>query len=287
MPIEVKNLNHVYMPGTPFETAALRQISLNIEDGEFIGIIGHTGSGKSTLISHLNGLEKNEAGVVFVNGMDLGVKDTDVIAVRRTVGLVFQYPEYQLFEETVEKDVAFGPKNLGLDDGEIKRRVEVALKQVGLDLALADKSPFELSGGQKRRVAIAGVLAMQPSILILDEPAAGLDPAGRRDMLSLIEGVHETGITVVMVSHSMDDVGRYCDRIIVLNKGEIAFSGTPREVFVHEEALREIGLDVPECAKLVNRLRAEGFDIPEGLYKIEDVADVIAKAMSGRAGDRA
>lgn len=275
MPIEVKQLTHVYMEGTPFEARALDAVSLSIQDGEFIGVIGHTGSGKSTLISHLNGLEPSSPGVVFVNGMDLGQKDTDLIAVRRTVGLVFQYPEYQLFEETVEKDVAFGPNNLKLPDEEVRARVKQAIRMVGLDPSVAEKSPFELSGGQKRRVAIAGVLAMQPKTLILDEPAAGLDPAGRREMLSLIQNIHDSGVTVVMVSHSMDDVGRYCDRLFVLSKGRIAYSGTPSEVFMHDEALHEIGLDVPECAKLANRLRREGFDIPEGVYRQEDVCAAI------------
>ena len=275
MPIEVKQLTHVYMEGTPFEARALDAVSLSIEDGEFVGIIGHTGSGKSTLISHLNGLEPSSPGVVFVNGMDLGQKDTDLIAVRRTVGLVFQYPEYQLFEETVEKDVAFGPNNLKLPAEEVRTRVKQAIRLVGLAPDVAEKSPFELSGGQKRRVAIAGVLAMQPKTLILDEPAAGLDPAGRREMLSLIQNIHDSGVTVVMVSHSMDDVGRYCDRLFVLSKGKIAYSGTPAEVFMHDEALHEIGLDVPECAKLANRLRREGFDIPEGVYRQEDVCAAI------------
>ncbi len=282
MPIEVKKLTHVYMPETPFEARALNEISLSIRDGEFVGIIGHTGSGKSTLISHLNGLEKSEPGVVFVNGIDLGEKGADLIAIRRLVGLVFQYPEYQLFEETVAKDVAFGPTNLGLDAAEIEKRVELALRQVGLDPAeVSDKSPFELSGGQKRRVAIAGVLAMQPSILILDEPAAGLDPAGRREMFDLIRGIHDAGTTMVMVSHSMDDVGRLCDRLFVLNRGEIAYSGTPAEVFVHESQLHAIGLDVPECAKLARRLREAGFDMPEGIYRTEDVCDAIIGNLSG------
>lgn len=275
MPIEVKNLTHVYMPGTPFEARALKDISLRVLDGEFIGIIGHTGSGKSTLISHLNGLERSESGVVFVNGVDLGEKGTDLIAIRRTVGLVFQYPEYQLFEETVAKDVAFGPRNLGLDEAEIGARVAEAIKMVGLDADIAEKSPFELSGGQKRRVAIAGVLAMQPKILVLDEPAAGLDPSGRREMLRLIQRIHECGVTVVMVSHSMDDVGRYCQRLYVLNQGEIAYEGTPAEVFMHDEQLHAIGLDVPECAKLARKLRDAGFDIPAGLYRAEDICAAI------------
>ncbi len=287
MPIEVKSLTHVYMPGTPFEAKALNDVSLSIHDGEFIGIIGHTGSGKSTLISHLNGLERSEPGVVFVNGIDLGEKGSDLIAIRRVVGLVFQYPEYQLFEETVAKDVAFGPNNLGLDAAEIERRVETALKQVGLNPAeVSEKSPFELSGGQKRRVAIAGVLAMQPSTLILDEPAAGLDPAGRREMFDLIRGIHDSGVTVVMVSHSMDDVGRLCDRLFVLNKGEIAYSGTPAEVFLHESKLHAIGLDVPEGAKLARRLRDAGFDMPQDIYRTEDVCAAIIANLRGASDDK-
>ena len=281
MPIEVNKLTHVYMPDTPFEMRALHEVSPRIEDGEFIGIIGHTGSGKSTLISHLNALERSEPGMVFVNGIDLGEKDVDLAAVRRTVGLVFQYPEYQLFEETVAKDIAFGPKNLKLPDDEVEKRVKQAMEQVGLAEKYAERSPFELSGGQKRRVAIAGVLAMQPSILILDEPAAGLDPAGRRDMLDLISKIHASGVTVVMVSHSMDDVGRLCDRLFVLDHGHIAFSGTPAEVFVHGDELRRIGLDVPECAKLANLLREKGFDVPEGVYSMEDVKAAILKNLHG------
>lgn len=281
MPIEVRNLTHVYMSGTPFEARALHGVSLDIRDGEFIGIIGHTGSGKSTLISHLNALERSQTGMVFVDGMDLGDKDVDLTAVRRAVGLVFQYPEYQLFEETVALDIAFGPKNLKLPEEEVNARVERAMEQVGLAKKYAQRSPFELSGGQKRRVAIAGVLAMQPSTLILDEPAAGLDPAGRRDMLDLVARIHASGVTVVMVSHSMDDVARLCDRLFVLDHGKIAFSGTPGEVFVHGEALRAIGLDVPECAKLANLLRARGFDMPEGIYSMEDVQAAILRQLGG------
>lgn len=279
MPIEVRNLTHTYMAGTPFEARALDNVSLKIEDGEFIGIIGHTGSGKSTLISHLNALDKPAPGMVFVNGTDLGAKDVDLAAIRRTVGLVFQYPEYQLFEETVAKDIAFGPRNLKLSEDEIERRVKRAMEMVGLKAEYADHSPFELSGGQKRRVAIAGVLAMEPSVLILDEPAAGLDPVGRKGILDLVKRIHDSGVTVVMVSHSMDDVGRLCDRLYVLNHGKIAFSGTPREVFVHGEELRAIGLDVPECAKLANLLRGKGFDIPEGAYSMEDVSKAILESI--------
>ena len=284
MPIEVKNLSHVYMAETPFESRALDNVSFRIEDGEFIGIIGHTGSGKSTLIAHLNALEKSAPGMVLVNGVDLGGKDVNLREVRRSVGLVFQYPEHQLFEETIAKDIAFGPRNLKLSEEEIERRVKNAMQQVGLSEDFADRSPFELSGGQKRRVAIAGVLAMEPSILILDEPAAGLDPVGRRDMLDLVSSIHDRGVTVIMVSHSMDDVGRLCDRLFVLNRGKIAFSGTPGEVFIHGEELRQIGLDVPECAKLAKLLREKGFDMPEGVYSMEDVKNAILKQLK-RGGD--
>ena len=277
MSIEVKHLTHVYMPGSPFEVKALDDVNLTINDGEFIGIIGHTGSGKSTLISHFNALEKSEPGHVFVNGMDLGDKDTKLTDVRRAVGLVFQYPEYQLFEETVEKDIAFGPQNLKLDEKEIRHRVTEAMLLVGLDDSLRKASPFNLSGGQKRRVAIAGVLAMNPSILVLDEPAAGLDPAGRRSMLELIRGIHESGVTVVMVSHSMDDVGKYCDRLYVLDHGRIQYQGTPAEVFEHGEELKKIGLDVPECAKLAAVLREKGFDIAPGTFRREDMCREILK----------
>ena len=277
MSIEVKHLTHVYMPGSPFEVKALDDVNLTINDGEFIGIIGHTGSGKSTLISHFNALEKSEPGHVFVNGMDLGDKDTKLTDVRRAVGLVFQYPEYQLFEETVEKDIAFGPQNLKLDEKEIKHRVTEAMLLVGLDDSLRKTSPFNLSGGQKRRVAIAGVLAMNPSILVLDEPAAGLDPAGRRSMLELIRGIHQSGVTVVMVSHSMDDVGKYCDRLYVLDHGRIDYEGTPAEVFEHGEELKKIGLDVPECAKLAAILREKGFDIAPGTFRREDMCREILK----------
>ena len=283
MPIEVKNLTHIYMPGSPFEAKALDNVNLHIGDGEFIGIIGHTGSGKSTLVSHLNALEKSAPGQVFVNGRDLGDKNTNLNEIRREVGLVFQYPEYQLFEETVEKDIAFGPNNLKLDADEVKSRVRGAMALVGLDDSLRSASPFNLSGGQKRRVAIAGVLAMNPSILILDEPAAGLDPAGRRSMLELIRGIHESGVTVVMVSHSMDDVGKYCNRLYVFNHGRVAFEGKPAEVFMHGEELCEMGLDVPECAKLAAVLRDRGFEIPESAYSQADLREAILKNL-GKEG---
>lgn len=286
MPIEVKNLTHIYMEGTPFEARALDSASLSIRDGEFIGVIGHTGSGKSTLIAHLNALDRPEPGTVFVNGMDLGAKDADLAKVRRTVGLVFQYPEYQLFEETVAKDIAFGPRNLKLPEDEVQARVRRAMEMVGLAERYADRSPFDLSGGQKRRAAIAGVLAMEPSILILDEPAAGLDPVGRREMLDLVKRIHEAGTTVVMVSHSMDDVGRLCDRLIVLEHGHVAFTGTPAEVFRHGDALRAIGLDVPECARLAAALREKGFSLPEDIYSYDDVRSALLKMLKGEGEAR-
>ena len=286
MPIEVKNLTHIYMEGTPFEARALDSVSLSIRDGEFIGVIGHTGSGKSTLIAHLNALDRPEPGTVFVNGMDLGAKDADLAKVRRTVGLVFQYPEYQLFEETVAKDIAFGPRNLKLPEDEVQARVRRAMEMVGLAERYADRSPFDLSGGQKRRAAIAGVLAMAPSILILDEPAAGLDPVGRREMLDLVKRIHEAGTTVVMVSHSMDDVGRLCDRLIVLEHGHVAFTGTPAEVFRHGDELRAIGLDVPECARLAAALREKGFSLPEDIYSYDDVRPALLKMLKGEGEAR-
>lgn len=286
MPIEVKNLTHIYMEGTPFEARALDSVSLSIRDGEFIGVIGHTGSGKSTLIAHLNALDRPEPGTVFVNGMDLGAKDADLAKVRRTVGLVFQYPEYQLFEETVAKDIAFGPRNLKLPEDEVQSRVRRAMEMVGLAERYADRSPFDLSGGQKRRAAIAGVLAMEPSILILDEPAAGLDPVGRREMLDLVKRIHEAGTTVVMVSHSMDDVGRLCDRLIVLEHGHVAFTGTPAEVFRHGDELRAIGLDVPECARLAAALREKGFSLPEDIYSYDDVRSALLKMLKGEGEAR-
>ncbi len=280
MPVEVKNLSHVYMRGTPFETRALDDVNFTISDGEFVGIIGHTGSGKSTLITHLNALIKPEEGSIIVNGLDLSANDTDLSKVRRMVGLVFQYPEYQLFEETVEKDIAFGPKNLGLTDDEAASRVKEAMAQVGLRPELAEKSPFELSGGQKRRVAIAGVLAMKPDVLVLDEPAAGLDPVGRSDMLSLIKSIHDSGRTVVMVSHSMNDVGRLCDRLIVMNHGKVAYDAAPAEVFTHPDDLDAMGLGVPDSVRLAIRLRNAGYDIPETVTDVEALAEAILRNIS-------
>ena len=278
MPIEIKNLNHIYMPGSPFETKALDDVTLTINDGEFIGLIGHTGSGKSTLVQHLNGLMKPDRGTVLVDGMDTGAKETDLREVRRRVGLVFQYPEHQLFEETVRKDVAFGPRNLGCDEAEIEQRVRDACAQVGLGVDMLDKSPFDMSGGQKRRVAIAGVLAMQPRVLVLDEPTAGLDPRGRKELTELIRQLHEdAGNTIVMVSHSMDDIASLAQRIIVMNKGRVAMDGTPREVFSRPQELMEMHLGVPAAARLALRLREMGYNIPDDVYMLEEIRDLILK----------
>ena len=286
MSIVIEHLNYVYMTGGPYETKALSDVNLTINDGEFIGLIGHTGSGKSTLVQHLNGLIMPTSGRVLVDGMDLADKGTDRRAVRQRVGLVFQYPENQLFEETVEKDIAFGPKNLGLDEAEISRRVKDAMRRVALDYdRLHDRSVFELSGGQMRRVAIAGVLAMEPQVLVLDEPCAGLDPHGREEILGLIKRLHEeAGTTIVMVSHSMDDVASLAERVIVMNHGEVVMDGVPRDVFSCGEELRGMGLDVPQAVLLAGKLRERGFDIPEGIYRIEEIKTEIEKiaAKGGR-----
>ena len=277
MSIVIEHLNYVYMTGGPYETKALSDVNLTINDGEFIGLIGHTGSGKSTLVQHLNGLVQPTSGRVLVDGMDLADKQTDRRAIRQRVGLVFQYPENQLFEETVEKDIAFGPKNLGLDDAEIDRRVKGAMRKVALDYdALHERSVFELSGGQMRRVAIAGVLAMEPRTLVLDEPCAGLDPRGREEILGLIRDLHrDTGATIVMVSHSMDDVASLAERVIVMNHGRVAMDGAPREVFSRGAELRAIGLDVPQAVLLADKLRERGFDVPQGVYRVEEIKAVI------------
>ena len=278
MPVIIKNLTHTYAAGTPFEKKALDDITLTINDGEFIGLIGHTGSGKSTLIQHINALMMPTSGKVFVDGIDT-TEPKSGLEIRKHVGIVFQYPEYQLFEETIEKDASFGPRNLGLDEEEIKSRVHHALRICGIDESLFDHSPFDLSGGQKRRVAIAGVLAMRPKILILDEPAAGLDPAGRRDMRNLIRSIRDDGATVIMVSHSMDDVSKMCDRIIVMNKGTIALNGTPEVVFKESELLESIHLGVPAASKLREKLNEKGMNIPDSVYTIEGLKTAIIQRL--------
>lgn len=258
------------MQGSPFEKQALKDINLEITDGEFIGLIGHTGSGKSTLIQHFNGLIEPTSGTVFLGETDINAKGVDMLSVRKEVGLVFQYPEHQIFEETVYKDIAFGPTNLGLSKEEIHERVMEAMCHVGLDESFADKSPFSLSGGQKRRVAIAGVLAMKPSILVLDEPTAGLDPAGREEILTQIRALHlARKMTVIFVSHSMEDVAKLAERIIVMNKGQVAMDGKPSEIFKRSEELTAIGLDIPQISKLIAALRARGVDINSDIYTVE------------------
>ena len=279
MPIQVEHLTHTYMTDSPFAATALEDVSLTIEDGELIGLLGHTGSGKTTLVQHLNGLLKPTSGRVVVDGLDITEKGVSLLEVRRRVGLVFQYPEYQLFEETVAKDVAFGPKNLGLSEQEVDQRVRYALQEVGLVYdEIAERSPFELSGGQMRRVAIAGVLAMRPGTLILDEPTAGLDPAGRRSILGMIRELHAAGgLTVVMVSHNMDDISSLATRLVVMSRGRMVLTGEPRQVFQHRELLSSIGLGVPQAAELTQQLIAEGYPLPADLYTPEEVAEALLK----------
>ena len=271
MSIKIENLTYVYMPKTPFEKKALDNVNLEIEDGEFLAVIGHTGSGKSTLIQHLNGLLKPASGKIYVDGTDITDKDTKLVDIRKKVGLVFQYPEYQLFEETIAKDIAYGPTNLGLNEDEILRRVKKSMEMVGLDYdEYKDISPFELSGGQKRRVAIAGVIAMEPKVLILDEPTAGLDPAGRDDILEQIKFLHEKyNMTIILVSHSMEDVGKLAEKIIVMNDGHIELQGKPKEVFREIDTLERIGLAVPQVTYLMRALKRKGFNVSEDIFTVE------------------
>ena len=283
--VEMCNLNHVYMPGTPFETVALKDVNLTIEEGEFLGLIGHTGSGKSTLIQHINGLLKPTSGKIIVKGMDLTKEGTNMKAIREKVGLIFQYPEHQLFEETVFKDVAFGPKNLGLPEDKIEKRVEEALLTVGIDYETTkDRSPFELSGGQMRRVAIAGVLAMRPEILILDEPTAGLDPGGRKEILGQIQELRKKyKLTIVLVSHSMEDIAKLADRIAVMHKGRILFADTPNEIYTKVDMLREIGLDIPKITELMIKLNNNGKKVRADIFTVEDAEREILRLLRGNA----
>ena len=271
------------MEGGPFESTAILNVNLAIEDGEFLGLIGHTGSGKSTLIQHLNGLLKPSQGTVIVNEIRIEKGSKNLRELRRRVGLVFQYPEHQLFEETVALDIAFGPKNLGLSQEEINLRVREAVQLVGLPFdEIKDRSPFELSGGQRRRVAIAGVLAMKPDILILDEPTAGLDPRGRDEIFEEISALHkQLGYTIILVSHSMEDIAKLVDRIIVMNQGQIALTGTPREVFAHSQKLKEIGLDVPQITNLMLALREKGLEVPTDIYTVEQAKAVLKRVLKG------
>ncbi|MBR5155106.1 MAG: energy-coupling factor transporter ATPase [Clostridia bacterium] len=268
--IKLSDICYTYMSDGPFEKAAVKNVNLTLNSGEFIGLMGHTGSGKSTLIQMIAGIVKPTSGKIAIDGQELYAKNCDMRKMRFKTGLVMQYPEYQLFEETVFKDIAFGPSNMGLSEDEIKRRVFFAANLVGIGDELLEKSPFELSGGQKRRVAIAGVLAMEPEILILDEPTAGLDPAGRDEILCKIKDMHQRlGITVILVSHSMEDLANLTDRIVVMNHGELAMFDKTAEIFKHSEELKRIGLSVPQITEVCSRLSEAGFPIAEGIYTVE------------------
>lgn len=274
--IETQNLTHIYMPNSPFEQVALRQINVTIPENKMVGIIGHTGSGKSTFIQHLNGLLKPHHGRILLDGVEIPKSGAGLKALRFSVGLVFQYPEHQLFEETVYRDIAFGPSNMKLSREEVDARVRRAAKLTGIDEALFDRSPFELSGGQKRRVAIAGILAMEPQVLVLDEPTAGLDPIGRDEILNNIVAIQkERKNTVLLVSHSMEDVARTCDEVIVFNHGTVFTSGTVDEVFARSEELHEIGLSVPQAAKIADGLRKAGIALPQNLYTVDALCEAL------------
>ena len=286
MKIKVENLNYTYAPGTPFSRVALKNINLDIKAGEFIGLIGHSGSGKSTLVQHLNGLISAQEGSIFIGDRCITGKNADKKGLCFDVGLVFQYPEQQLFAETVFEDIAFGPKNMGLNDVEIELRVNTAAELAGLKKELLKKSPFSLSGGQKRRAAIAGVIAMEPGVLILDEPTAGLDPKGRNETLDSIRKIHrEMNMTVILVSHSMEDVAKYCDRLIVLNHGEIFLTGTKEEVFSHSKELSQIGLSAPQVTVMAEMLKEKGIDLGKDVYTVNDVKNAILKFMKGLKND--
>ena len=281
--IRVEHLKYVYNPGMPDETTALDDVSFSVGDGDFVGIIGSTGSGKSTLISHFNGLNRPTSGRILIDGKDMWEQGADLRAFRFQVGLVMQYPEYQLFEETCAKDIAYGPRNMGLDEAEIDRRVKEAAAFVGLSDELLQKSPFELSGGQKRRVAIAGVMAMHPRVLVLDEPAAGLDPEGRDTILSQIRDYHEkTGITVLLVSHSMEDIAKYANRVLVMSHAKLAMYDTVEKVFGHAQELLELGLSVPQVTQIFLKLRQMGLDIPTDVYTMPYAVKTIQKALAAR-----
>ncbi len=281
--LQVKDLHHIYSAGTPFEHIALENVSFSVERGEFIGVIGHTGSGKSTLMQHLNGLLKPTSGSILLDGRDIWEDKAFTRQCRFRVGLVFQYPEYQLFEETVYKDIAFGPKNMGLKETEIDRRVREAAGFVGITAQQLEMSPFDLSGGQKRRVAIAGVIAMEPDVLILDEPTAGLDPEGREEILRNINDYRMAkNATVMMVSHSMADVARMADRLLVMNGAHLAMDGTPQEVFTHAQELLDMGLDIPQITQVFLHLRAMGLDVPQ-VYTVEQAVSVLSSMKGGSA----
>ena len=280
--LQIEHLTHTYSAGTPFQRSAVDDMNLSMMDGEFLGIIGHTGSGKSTLIQHLNGLLKPTSGRILLQGRDIWADPKKIRDVRFQVGLVFQYPEYQLFEETVYKDIAFGPKNMGLDEADSDRRVRDAAAFVGLTEAMLDKSPFELSGGQKRRVAIAGVIAMEPKVLVLDEPTAGLDPRGRDDILARIQDYHRAkNASVVLVSHSMEEIARNVDRIVVLSDSHVFMEGTPRQVFARADELEQVGLDIPQVTKVALALRRRGLPVDTAVYTVEALRDALLRKEGG------
>ena len=286
MSIKVEHISYTYMPKTPYEVKALNDISFEIKEGEFVGIVGHTGSGKSTLIQIICGLLPEYSGKVLINDVNYSGKNIKKNELRKLVGVVFQYPEYQLFEETVEKDIAFGPGKLGLYEKEIEERVRVAMDLVDLDYDLyRDKSPFQLSGGQKRKVAIAGVLAMEPKILVLDEPIAGLDPQGRESFLELIKSLNECGMTILLVSHNMDNLVEYAQRILVLKNGELFMDGTPAEVFSDKEKVAEASLNLPEVAAFAENLRKRGFDVPGDVIKYEELRNYLVRELGGGIDD--
>ena len=277
MSIQVRELTHIYEPGMPTESVALEDISFDIEDGQFVGVIGHTGSGKSTLLQHLNGLLKPTKGKIIVGGVDITEPGISMVEIRKRIGLVFQYPEYQLFEETVAKDVAFGPKNLGLTEVEIEDRVQEAIQLVGLDYdEIGERSPFELSGGQKRRVAIAGVIAMRPEVLILDEPTAGLDPKAHKDVLRMIQEVHErTGNITILVSHNMADIAKLSDRVVVIDSGHLVAVGTPKEVFSQHETMESVGLGLPPITEFTETLRKRGVGLSDTILSVDEAVSQI------------
>lgn len=288
MPLELKNVSYIYQPNTPNESTALNDISLTINNGEFIGIIGHTGSGKSTLVQLLCGLLTPTSGQVFIDGVDINAKDTPKAERKKRrlqVGMVFQYPEHQLFEETVVADIAFGPKNLGFEEKEARALAKSAMKTVGLSADLAKSSPFDLSGGQKRRVAIAGVLAMNPKYLILDEPTAGLDPQGREEILAEVQSLRQKlGITVILVSHSMDDVARFADRLLVLNDSQLCMQGTAQEIFARAEEMRALGLDIPVVTAILKRLAQEGWELDTTIVDLDKARAEIVRAWHKKGG---
>lgn len=281
--IKAENVNYIYQQGMPFERQALYDVNIEIKDGSLVALIGHTGSGKSTLIQHFNALVKPTSGKIIINGIDVTAPKADLRLVRKTVGLVFQYPEHQLFEETVYKDIAFGPKNMGFSDEEIDKRVRESAALVGLKEKHLTRSPFDLSGGQKRRVAIAGVLAMNPKVLILDEPTAGLDPKGRDEILATIKKLHEENkeMIIIFVSHSMEDVAKTAECVIVMNDGHVEMQGTVAEVFAQAEHLQKIGLNVPQVTLLTDKLRLAGYNLPEHIYTVKYAADAIKKLIGG------